>query len=150
MTNETIKRYYMDGPHFINANPNPMAEGRKGWKWDRADCTIRALALAASCSWLEAFDYLATKARRDFNVPNDGPGFRKWLIEGGAKWTACKAEKGKKRMTVEGFARTHTTGHYVLTVAHHETACVDGVIMDVWNCGDSCMVGYFDMSEFKL
>lgn len=42
------------------------------------------------------------------------------------------------------------SGRYVITVASHETACVDGVILDAWNCGEKCVVGFFDMSNFKL
>jgi hypothetical protein len=99
---------------------------------------------------VDAFDYLTAKARAEFNVPNDGPGFRRWLIEGGAEWNHCKAEKGKKRMTVLDFAKAHPTGRYVVSIANHEAACVDGVILDAWNCGHKCIVGYFDMANFKL
>ena len=150
MDTKRFQKYYQSGPHFRIENPNPCWAEKRGFKWDRGDCAIRALANAISCSWVESFDYLTAKARRDFNVPNDGPGFRRWLIEGGAVWTHCPAVTGKKRMTVKQFAETHPSGRYVITVASHETACVDGVILDAWNCGEKCVVGYFDMSNFKL
>lgn len=150
MDNEKFIKFYKSGPHFRIENPNPDWAEKRGFKWDRGDCVIRALANAISCSWLAAFDYLTAKARRDFNVPNDGPGFRRWLVEDGATWTHCKAEKGKKRMTVLEFAESHPIGRYVVCVASHETACVDGVILDAWNCGGDCVVGYLDMSNFRL
>ena len=150
MDTKRFQKYYQSGPHFRIENPNPEWAKKRGFVWDRGDCVIRALANAISCSWVESFDYLTAKARRDFNVPNDGPGFRRWIQEDGAVWTHCKAEKGKKRMTALQFAETHPTGRYVLSVANHETACVDGVILDAWNCGGKCVVGYFDMSAFKL
>lgn len=150
MNDVRFNKYYKSGPHFRIENPNPEWAKKRGFVWDRGDCVIRALANAISCSWVESFDYLTAKARRDFNVPNDGPGFRRWIQEDGAVWTHCKAEKGKKRMTALQFAETHPTGRYVLSVANHETACVDGVILDAWNCGGKCVVGYFDMSAFKL
>ena len=53
-------------------------------------------------------------------------------------------------MTALQFAETHPVGRYVLSVANHETACVDGVILDAWNCGEKAVVGYFDMAAFKL
>ena len=150
MDTKRFQKYYQSGPHFRIENPNPAWALKRGMVWDRGDCAIRALANAISCLWVESFDYLTAKARRDFNVPNDGPGFRNWLVEGGAVWNACKAVKGKKRMTALQFAETHPKGRFVLQVANHETACVDGVILDAWNCGDKCVVGYLDMSNFKL
>ena len=150
MDNKKFLKFYQSGPYFQIENPNPCWAEKRGFIWDRGDCVIRALANAISCSWLDAFDYLTKKARRDYNVPNDGPGFRKWLVEGGAIWNHCKAVKGKKRMTVLQFAETHPKGRYVVTIAGHETAVVDGVILDAWNCGEKCVVGYFDMSNFKL
>ena len=150
MNDERFNKYYKSGPHFRIENPNPVWANKRGFSWDRGDCVIRALANAISCSWVEAFDYLCAKARADYNVPTDGPGFRKWLIEGGAVWNHCKAVKGKKRMTVEEFAKTHPAGRYVVSVANHETACVDGVILDAWNCGENAVVGFFDMSTFKF
>ena len=77
-------------------------------------------------------------------------GFRRWLIEGGGIWHACKAVKGKKRITVLDFAKSHPKGRFVIQIANHETACVDGVILDAWNCGGKCVVGYIDMKDFKL
>lgn len=150
MNDVRFNKFYKSGPHFRIENQNPEWEKKRGFVWDRGDCVIRALANAISCSWVESFDYLTDKARRDFNVPNDGPGFRRWIQEDGAVWTHCKVEKGKKRMTALQFAETHPTGRYVLSVANHETACVDGVILDAWNCGGKAVVGYFDMSNFKL
>ena len=150
MDDKTFKRYYQSGPHFRIENPNPEWAKKRGFRWDRADCSIRALANAISCSWVDAFDYLTKRARRDFNVCNDFGGFRKWIVEGGAKWSYCKAEKGKDRLTVLEFAKTHPNGRYAIQIASHFTACVDGVILDAWNCGEKAVVGYFDMSEFKL
>ena len=150
MDDKKFTKYYKSGPHFRIENPNPRWAEKRGFKWDTADCAIRALANSNSCSWLDAYDYLSKKARAEYSVPNDGPGFRRWLKDGGAAWTHCPAVKGKPRMTVEQFAKTHPTGRYVVTIASHETACVDGVILDAWNCGEKAVVGYFDMSGFSL
>ena len=150
MNDKEFKKYYLSGKHFRIENPNPHWAKMRGYRWDRDDCVIRALANAISCTWLEAFDFLTKKARRDFNVPNDSGGFRKWITENGASWSYCKAEKGKPRMTALQFAETHPEGHYIIVIASHYTACVDGVILDAWNPGESAVVGYYDMSNFKL
>lgn len=150
MKQDKFLKYYSSNEHFRIENPNPEWAKKRGYVWDRADCSIRALANAISCSWVESFDYLTVKARRDFNVCNDFCGFRKWVVEGGAVWKPCKAVKGESRMTVREFAEKHPNGRYVVQIASHFTACVDGVILDAWNCGAKCVVGYYDMAGFRL
>ena len=150
METKVFQKYYQSTAHFRLENPHPAWKTKRGWKWDRQDCVVRALANALSVEWVDAYDYLVKKGRRDLYVPNDSGAWRKWIIEDGGTWAACKAERGKKRMTALGFAETHPTGRFVLYVASHFTACVDGVILDVWNCGDKAVVGYFDMSGFSL
>lgn len=150
MNNERFLKYYAATPTFRLANPNPDWANKKGVVWDRDDCAIRALANAISCEWVAAFDFLNRYARRDFNVCNDMGGFRRWVVESGAVWNACKAVKGKSRMTVKEFAESHKTGRYVIQIANHLCACVDGVVLDAWNPSDKCVVGYFDMASFTL
>lgn len=150
MTNERFMRYYNPTDWFKYTNPNPTAKNKKTLVWDKADCAIRALAISAGIEWVDAYDYLSAKARRDYSVPNDGKCFRKWLIEGGAVWTFCKAESGRKRMTALDFAKAHPVGSWVITISNHECACVDGKLRDTWNCGEKAVVGYFDMAGFRI
>ena len=150
MTTEHINKYFTSQPHFRLENPHPAWANKRGWRWDREDCVIRSFANALSISWLEAYDYLAAKGRRDLYCPNDSGAFRKWIPEGGGKWIATPAKKGQKRMTALGFAEAHPKGRYILYISHHFTACVDGVILDAWNCGDGALVGYFDLTDFRM
>lgn len=150
MDTQRFNRYYKSTEHFEICNPNPRWKEKRGMVWDTGDCVIRALANSIGCEWIDAYDFLSTKARRDFAVPNDPGFFRKWFVEGGAIWNPIKAEKGKSRITVLEFAKTHPNGRYVITIANHDTACVDGKILDAWNCGEKCVVGYYDMSNFRL
>lgn len=150
MTTERFDKYYMNTEWFRYSNPNPTAAKKKTMVWDKGDCVIRALALSTGISWLEAYDYMSERARRDYSVPNDGKLSRAWIIEGGGAWTACKAEKGKKRMTCLDFAKTHPSGRYILSIANHDCACVDGKILDVWNTAEKAVVGFIDMRDFKV
>lgn len=150
MDSEKLQRYYLNTAYFKNTNPNPTSKGKCGWKWDKPDCVVRAVANAIGCEWLAAYDWLAGKARECFTVPNDGTMNRKWFVESGAVWVACKAEKGKKRMTVKEFAETHKTGRYIVDMASHNAAVVDGFILDTWNCGEKAVVGYYDMANFDI
>lgn len=150
MNTETLLKYYAPNNIFRIANPNPAAAGKRGVRWDRDDCAIRALCNSTGCSWLESFDWLTARARRDYNVLNDAGGVRKWLTEAGCPWTPCKAVKGHKRMTCLDFANNHPKGRYFLRVANHFTACVDGVLLDTWNPFEYAVVGYFDMANFDI
>lgn len=150
MDSKKFQKYYMSNATFRLTNPNPRWKNMRGYRWDCGDCAIRALANALTCEWLSAYDYLNVKARRDYAVCNDAGYFRKWVVESGAVWVACKAVKGQKRMTVQGFAETHKTGRYVIEIANHFTACVDGVILDAWNPFEYAVVGYYEMANFDI
>lgn len=150
MDTSTFERWYKCTATFEYFNANPLGAKKRGYQWDRGDCAVRALAKAADISWLNAYDYLNERARRDYNVLNDTTAYRGWIEEGGAQWVAVKAEKGKERMTAEDFCKSHPKGRYILHLASHETAVVDGKIYDVWNCGERCVYGYLVMAKFAL
>lgn len=150
MDNEKFKKFYLSNDYFTYKIVNPVSANKKGYIWDRPDCVVRALTAATGSDWLTAFDYLTKKARAEYTMPNDARANRRWFIESGAEWVACKAVKGKKRPTAKDFALSHPTGSYILSLANHDTACVDGKIIDSFNCGASALVGYYDMSNFSF
>lgn len=150
MDTKRYMRQFAETPTFKLVNPNPRWKTKKGYVWDTGDCTVRAIANSTGCTWLEAYDFLSSRARDEFVIMNDGTKFRDWLVSVGAVWTPCKAVAGKKRMTAEEFAKKNTTGRYILTLAGHEAAVVDGKILDAWNCGGQCVYGYLDMSNVTI
>lgn len=135
--------YYKDTDYFCNYNINPTRYEKK--RWDKGDCVIRAFAMAADITWLEAFDLLMQKARETFNVPNDKNCFKAVLEEYGFVKHSCPVVKGNKRMTVEDFCKKHNKGRYYLDVANHSTAVVDGVCYDVWNPAKKCVYVYYEL-----
>lgn len=150
MNTDTFNKNYKSTPYFRLENPNPRWAKKRGFTWDTGDCAIRALANSISCSWLEAFDFLTERARRDYSIVNDGKAYTRWMKEAGCEWVYCKPAKGKKRITCQEFAESHKKGRYIVYIAHHFTACVDGVLLDAFNPGEYAVVGYFDMANFKL
>lgn len=150
METKRFLKFFQNTSTFELTNPNPHWQDKKGFVWDRGDCIVRALANSISCTWLEAYDFLAAKAREDYNMPNDWGGLRKWLTGNGAIWNHCKAVKGKNRMTVKEFAESHKEGRFIVAMASHGAACVNGKILDAWNCGDKCVVGYYEMEGFSF
>ena len=122
----------------------------KHWKWFQpnnhktGDCVIRAFCKYWDVDWLTAFDMLVPVARkRQENLGlllqyADGD-----ISEVGLKWYSLPAVKGKKRQTVESFAKNHPTGRYILRVASHVVAVVDGFYWDIWESGDCAIYGYW-------
>jgi hypothetical protein len=45
-----------------------------------------------------------------------------------------KPVKGEPRIKGSDFTELHPKGTYILKMAGHITACIDGVILDTWDC----------------
>ena len=111
------------------------------------DCTIRALSKALNVTWLEAFD-LTIPMCRENQVPNvffaPVNVRNKFLDELGFDYYGISNKRGSRRPTVAEFARKHKKGTYILNVANHEVACVDGVYYDTWDSGEKSLYGYYE------
>ena len=65
----------------------------------------------------------------------------------GFRYVGISNKKGSKRPTVEGFTKSNKLGKFVLVVAHHLVASVDGTYYDTWDSGDKSMYGYWEKVE---
>lgn len=99
----------------------------------RNDCTVRALTIACQIPYDEMYDFLADKGRKSWK------GFNlKWLEDGMSFFghrvekTTFQAVKGQKRMNPKTFSEQFTKGRYVVKVAKHVFAFVDGVSHDTF------------------
>lgn len=114
------------------------------------DCTIRALSKALNCTWLEAFDRMIPFCREAqvSNIFDCDIKTRKGIMERlGFDYTGISVSDGKERPTVAKFAEKHRSGTFILNVAHHEVACVDGKYYDTWDSGRKSLYGYFTLRE---
>ena len=125
----------MNDNYFIHTQPNP----KDGKKSKKIDCVVRAICIAECISWVDAFDTLVSIARQDYDMPNSIPVCEKALKAKGYDIQSLKPQKGQKRMTAKEFALTHQNGTYILRLAHHLSAVVDGKIRDTWDCAVSCI-----------
>lgn len=114
------------------------------------DCQIRALAKVLDKTWLEVFDIITPICREqqvmdifscDLNKTKEA------LRILGLEYTGVSNKKGSKRPTVDSFAKTHKVGRYIVSVAHHVVAVVDGKYYDTWDSGDCCLYGYYQLIE---
>lgn len=141
-TFQTKQDYYVPTDYFKPTQPNPT-ENSRFYKSTKDDCVVRAFCIAAGISWLEAFDILVAKARETYNVPNDKACYAAVFEDMGYKMFTTNAVKGRKRLTAEAFAKQFPKGRYILSVANHITAVVDGKVCDTWNCGNKCVYKFW-------
>lgn len=116
------------------------------------DCQVRALSKALGISWLEAFD-LTIPVCRELQTYTifacDREKTREAMSRLGFTYTGVSNARGKKRPTVDSFAKEHQTGTYIAKVAHHVVAIVDGFYYDTWDSGNRSMYGYYELTKNK-
>lgn len=130
---------------YVYYQPN-----KKDLKDQYGDCTIRALSKVLDCTWIEAFDAMIPLCRKAqaTNIFSTPITVRKELLkELGFEYHGVSVVKGRKRPTVDSFAKDHPTGRYLCNVANHVVAVVDGKYYDTWNSGHCSLYGYFEKEE---
>lgn len=135
--------YYKNTEYFEFTQPNPT----EGKKCNKPDCAIRAFAIVAELTWQEAYDILSKIAREDYDVPNSRNVYEKAFAQRGYRVVSLKFKKGEKRKTAKEFAMHNPNGRYILSLANHLCAVVDGKIRDGWNCGDKCIYKIYIINE---
>lgn len=119
-------------------------------KDEYGDCTIRALSKALDLTWIEAFDLMIPYCRK-YQIPNIFFTSKKIEMEVmkdlGFEYFGISNKKGIKRPTVKEFASTHKKGTYILNVANHEVACVNGKYYDTWDSGFKSLYGYYERKK---
>lgn len=135
----------MSKKRFVYYQPN-----KKDIKDEFGDCTIRALSKALNVTWLEAFDRTVPLCR-EYQVSSvfGAPSYieREIIKRLGFEYTGISNKKGTRRPTVDSFAKEHPGGTYILNVANHEVACVDGKYFDTWDSGEKSLYGYYTKME---
>jgi len=123
-------------PRWVEFNPNPGHNAKAN------DCTIRAYCAAEKISWEEAYDIASQTGKDNAYMPNDKPNVAKIITEKFG-YEECKLEKDERKMTVNEFAIKYNIGTYLVMVARHLVAVVDGQYFDSWDCGDKKVSKYF-------
>ena len=109
-----------------------------------ADCTVRALMKLLDISWVEAYNELCSAGRALMRMPNETESVRTAIESYGYKKVSIPVTNGCKRPTVASFAAEHPKGRYLLNLANHVVACVDGHYYDSWDSGSKCVYNYWE------
>ena len=104
------------------------------------DCVVRSFTKVTGKTWLQVFDELTDIARQMQCMPNDKSCYVEFLKQNGFVYTGVSNKKGSRRPRVKEFSEE---GKYVLVVANHLVASIDGCFYDTWDSGDCCLYGYW-------
>ena len=127
---------------YVYYQPN-----KKDLKDKVGDCQIRAFSKVLDMTWLEAFDLTIPICRelQTYTIFDcDLVKTKEAMNRLGFEYTGISIKKGSKRPTVESFAKDHPKGKYIVTVAHHVVAVVDGKYYDTWDSGYKSLYGYYE------
>lgn len=114
------------------------------------DCQVRALSKVLGLSWVEAFDLTIPICRelQTYTIfDSELSKTKEAMAKLGFEYTGISNKKGSKRPTVKSFAMSHPTGKYIVSVAHHVVAVVDGMYFDTWDSGNKSLYGYYTKVE---
>jgi hypothetical protein len=114
---------------YYNAHPKELRVN---------DCVVRAYCTATGKEYNES--------RRELNKARKELGCSSYKEKDFANKFYSKyeklsfpAKKGCNRMNGFLFAIEYPKGNYILNMAGHHTCCVDGVILDTWDCTNKCV-----------
>ena len=132
----------MSKRRYVYFQPN-----KKDLKDKVGDCQIRAFCKALGLTWLEAFDLTIPICRelQTYTIFDCDLSKTKAAMDTlGFTYTGVSNKSGSKRPTVDSFAKDHPTGTYIVKVARHVVAVVDGKYFDTWDSGDCSLYGWFE------
>ena len=125
---------------FYNAHP----EGKRV-----KDCVKRAITLVAQMDYhqvqLELNRYKKVTGAKVFNDRKNCNAYCENVLH--MSKLSFPATKGQFRMNGAEFTRAYPKGRYILNMAGHWTACVDGVIYDTWDCREKCVYTAYKMNS---
>lgn len=117
---------------YLNVHPKGLSVG---------DCVKRAITKATGMDYnqvsLELNRYKKITGCKSYNENKNCEPYVEKVLH--MKKLSFKVEPGKPRMNGKRFCEQYPKGSYILRMAHHWTACVDGVIYDTWDCSDKCV-----------
>ena len=116
---------------YLNLNPNDKRVG---------DCVKRAFSCAENKDYrIVALELNRLKKETGCKNFNDNKNWKEYIKRQNYEKLSFPAEKGKPRMNGERFSEIFNKGSYILRMAGHLSACVDGVIYDTWDCSYKCV-----------
>lgn len=127
---------------YVNLNINPKQ--RKA-----SDCVIRTFALALNQSWEDTYRELCELGVKMYRIPNEKATYEKYAKNKNMEKKKIELVNGRKP-TVESFADSHKKGTYILSVANHLVAVINGKYYDSWDCGHKSVYTFWEVTKTTI
>lgn len=118
----------------FNAHPSGKKTG---------DCAIRAVAVATSIPWKQAYRELANNGISLEVEMSEPEAVEAVLVSHGFRVGKISKQAGVKKPTVSQFATMHPEWVCVLRVANHFVATAGGHYIDTWDSGNKSIYKYW-------
>ena len=110
------------------------------------DCVVRAVATATNQDYLETRSKLnRVKRELRFSSYQESKFLQAYLKS--YPRLIYKPLKGETRITGSDFTLLHPKGRYILKLAGHVVACIDGVLLETWDCSNHSVYTTLDISK---
>lgn len=97
------------------------------------DCVVRAISKATNIEYMQCRRKL-NQLKRDWGFTSyKDTKFLYKYFEGYPR-LIFKAVRGEPRLKGSDFTALHPKGTFILKMAGHVTVCIDGEILDIWDC----------------
>ena len=109
-------------------------------KRQTGDCVVRAIAIATNKHYRDVWHDLLKISKRTGFMPNNRETYETYLIKhlGWYKHKCLRQANGKKYLVKQVYHK-----QAIILTRGHLTAMVDGVVNDLFDCGDSYHNRYF-------
>ena len=115
------------------------------------DCQVRALVTALGLEYDAAWELLYTmqgeRRRCSFGLTQELALFDSRLHV--IRAFAFPASRGEPRMNAVRFCKQHPKGHFILRMAHHVAAVVDGKLYDSWDSSRRCVYSVWEVRHHE-
>ena len=118
----------------------------------RADCTVRALSTATGMGYQNAWDKLyRLQGEHNHCFFELCEYLRKFPnTMGVVRYLSFPAQRGMPRVKLTDFQKRYPIGRYIVQVAGHATAVIDGVCLDTWYPRRKCVYGAWEMQRIDI
>lgn len=114
---------------------------------DKNDCQVRSLVVALGLDYLDAWNLLyrmqGESQRCSFGLTEELASFDHRLHV--IRAFAFPAVRGEPRMSGVQFCKTHPQGSFILRMAHHVAAVVDGRLYDSFDSSRRCVYAAWEV-----
>lgn len=119
--------------------------GRRGS--DKNDCQVRAMVTALGFNYLHAWGLLyamqGEQRRCSFGLVDALASSDSRLHV--VRSLAFPAVRGRQRMDGVQFCKLHPKGRFIVRMAHHVAAVVDGKLYDSWDSSSKCVYSAWEV-----